>query len=123
VKDVTLQGEVHELPFARSLNQPRSFKLLHMMRERGGANAMGLLQYGAGRRLMAGADLLKNLVAPGLRQGAGNTGKLPVSQPGNLDSSFFPTALSRCRHCYNSTLPETSMQMPEDNASQRGSGG
>lgn len=73
-----LENHVGEFSLADDFDQAGRLEFFHMMRQGGGADAVGFVQHGAGHRFVAFADLLKNLVTSRLGQGAGDPGKLPV---------------------------------------------
>ena len=83
-QDRPLKNKVGELAVTDDPDQSSRLQLLHMMRQGGGAHAMDLMQPGAGRRVLARADLFEDLQTSRLSQGARDPRELPVCQSGNF---------------------------------------
>jgi hypothetical protein len=79
-QDVALEGEVHELPLARGLDEAGGLQLLDVVREGRGAHLLGLVESAARGDAVAGADLLEDLHAARLGQGARDARELPVGE-------------------------------------------
>jgi len=69
-----------KLALAYNFDQSCRLQLFHVVGQSGGAYLMRFLELGAGRGLIAGADLFEYLIAARLGQRAGNAGKLPVGE-------------------------------------------
>src|SRR2546425_12739188 len=79
-QDVAAEAYVHELALADDLHQPGRFQLLDVMGNRRRAHVVGSLQLAAGKRAVAGADLLEDLVAAGVGPRPGASPKLAIGQ-------------------------------------------
>ena len=77
-QNVALKDEIHELALANDLDQAGRLQLFDVMREGRGTHVMGLRQDVAGHWIVTGPDLLENLIASRLGQGAGDPRKLPI---------------------------------------------
>ena len=75
-----MQNKAGELAFADDLDQARGLQLFHVMREGCSADMLHFVQTGALHRIIAFADLLKNLYSARFGQDAGNPRKLLVCQ-------------------------------------------
>src|SRR5689334_16417491 len=84
VQHIALEDEAGEFAFTDNLDQACCLELFHVMRKCGGAHTVGFMQLGAGRRIAAGPNFLKNLVSSWFGQRPGNPGELPVCQPASF---------------------------------------
>jgi len=87
--EVSLQGgavEGEERKFAGTgdFDQAGGFEFFEMVREGGGADAVGFVEFSAGRAGGALADLLEKLDAAGCGERAGDAGELPIAEAGEF---------------------------------------
>lgn len=78
IPDSALQNQIRTFSFACNFNQAGHLQFFYVMGNSCGAHMMGLQQNAAGHGIAACADLLENLIAPGLGQSAANQRKLPI---------------------------------------------
>ncbi len=84
LEDVALEHEVHELALALDLHQARRLELLDVVREGRGADVVRFLQGRARAGRIGGADLLQDLEAARLGEGACDARELALGERGCL---------------------------------------
>ena len=78
LQDISLEDQVGEFSLSHNLDQAGRFQLFHVMGEGRGADAVGLVEDGAGRGVFAGSELFEDLIASWLGQCTGDLCKLPI---------------------------------------------
>jgi hypothetical protein len=82
VKNVALEDEVHELPVAHGLHEPRGLELLDVVRERGSRDTVSAMQRAARHRLSLRPDLLQHPDATRLGERTCDARELGVGEAG-----------------------------------------
>src|SRR3954452_21110908 len=76
VQDFALEGEVGELALPRDGDEARGFQFLKVMGEGCGGDGLALAKVGAGGSLLAGSDLLQDLVTARIGKRLGDEANL-----------------------------------------------